>query len=126
MKKKLIELLYRAHHNASAVMAGGEGDYHDALNEEADYLIAYGVIVLPVQPEQVVYETTEFLDGTPAPEIYHYSDWWVNVGLDKENGGYRFNYDSVDICHSDIGKTIFFSEADAEKSLRMDGADNDL
>lgn len=45
MRKKLIELLDRAHHNASAAIAGDEGDYFDALAVEADYLLAAGVVV---------------------------------------------------------------------------------
>ena len=106
LRDKLFELIEKA-----GCVSGFGGQL-------ADFLIANGVVVLPIQPEQVVYETTEFLDGTPSPEIYHYSDWWVNVGLDHENGGYMFLYDSVRIYHSDIGKTLFLSLEEAEKSLK--------
>lgn len=43
-RKKLIELLWKAHHNASCVMAY-DGDENAALEEEARYLIANGVTV---------------------------------------------------------------------------------
>lgn len=42
-REKLIELLDRAHHNASAAIAGDEGDYFTGLEVEADYLINHGV-----------------------------------------------------------------------------------
>lgn len=43
-REKLIELLWRAHHNASCVMTY-DGDEDAALEEEARYLIANGVTV---------------------------------------------------------------------------------
>ena len=44
VKEKLVELLYRAHHNASCVIGYGGSD-EEALEEEARYLIAHGVTV---------------------------------------------------------------------------------
>ena len=44
VRKKLVELLYRAHHNASCVIGYGGSD-EEALEEEARYLIAHGVTV---------------------------------------------------------------------------------
>ena len=121
MKDKLIELLYRAHHNASAVMAGGEGSYEDGVSEEAAYLIANGVVLLPIIPGQKVYDTIEFYDGTKHPDIFHYSDDWICIAVEGQNGEYRFSYDSTDVRHADIGKTVFFSQEEAEASLRKDG-----
>ena len=43
-REKLVELLYRAHHNASCVIDYGGSD-EEALEEEARYLIAHGVTV---------------------------------------------------------------------------------
>lgn len=58
-REKLIELLYRAHHNASAVMAGGEGSYHDGLKEEADYLIANGVTIQKMPEKEEAWESSK-------------------------------------------------------------------
>ncbi len=58
--EKLIDLLCRAHHNASAVMAGGEGSYHDGLKEEADYLIANDVTIT-VHGEWVEYQVPHIM-----------------------------------------------------------------
>ena len=44
VREKLVELLYRAHHNASCVIGYGGSD-EEALEEEARYLIARGVTV---------------------------------------------------------------------------------
>ncbi len=44
IREKLVELLYRAHHNASCVI-GYDGSEGEALEEEARYLIANGVTV---------------------------------------------------------------------------------
>lgn len=41
-REKLIELIYRAHHNASCVIAH-DGSEEEAVEEEARYLIANGV-----------------------------------------------------------------------------------
>lgn len=41
-REKLIELIYRAHHNASCVIAH-DGSEEEAIEEEARYLIANGV-----------------------------------------------------------------------------------
>lgn len=42
-REKLIEMLYMAHKNAAAAIAGSGGDYFNALDAEADYLLANGV-----------------------------------------------------------------------------------
>jgi hypothetical protein len=41
-REKLIELIYRAHHNASCVIAH-DGSEEEAIEEEARYLLANGV-----------------------------------------------------------------------------------
>lgn len=44
LKQQLIELLYRAHHNASCVI-GYSGSEEEAIEEEANYFIANGVTI---------------------------------------------------------------------------------
>lgn len=44
IREKLVELIYRAHHNASCVIGYG-GSEGEALEEEARYLLAHGVTV---------------------------------------------------------------------------------
>ena len=47
VREKLVELIYRAHHNASCVIGYG-GSEAEALEEEARYLLANGVTVQEV------------------------------------------------------------------------------
>ena len=44
IREELVELICRAHHNASCVL-GYDGNEEDALDEEVRYLIANGVTV---------------------------------------------------------------------------------
>ena len=44
IREKLVELIYRAHHNARCVIGYG-GSEEEALEEEARYLLANGVTV---------------------------------------------------------------------------------
>ena len=44
VREKLVELIYRAHHNASCVIDYGGSEW-EALEEEARYLLANGVTV---------------------------------------------------------------------------------
>lgn len=57
MLDRLVELLYRAHHNASCVLYEG-GSEEEILEEEARYLLKYGVIVPPCKVGDIIYALT--------------------------------------------------------------------
>ena len=81
----------------------------------ADYLLANGAIVPPVKVGQTVYDIGEFLCGVDAPEMYELKD--NRITFVKSRDGDYFEYDSVEISHGDLGKTVFLSREEAEKAL---------
>ncbi len=114
MRDRLIELLYRAHHNASCVLNEGCSE-DDAIEEEARYLIVNNVIALSCKVGDKVYENyrnrifeyviTSIEISSPYDILYKVQStepWnrWVRfIGFDKY----------------DIGKTIFLTREEAEK-----------
>lgn len=110
MRDRLVELLYRAHHNASCVMNEG-GSEEEILEEEARYLLKYGVILPPCK----VGDTVWFIQSRGKI---------IETTVEKiilKNGGLYLKllcnsfYETT--CRS-IGKTIFFTRKEAELALK--------
>ena len=111
MRDRLIELLQKEFY--------GEYDFAAHI---ADHLIANGVIVLPCKVGEVLYDATEFLDGTRYPEMYLMIDDKIIVEK-KEGREYVFTYDGAYLSHEEIGKTVFLTKEDAEAALQKGGAE---
>lgn len=111
-RDRLIELLYRAHHNASAVMAGGEGSEFDGIAEEADYLLANGVVVPPCKVGDslyLFYPVTKRINEVIVEEIS------LSV---KDFFSYRYP-----VFFEQFGKTVFLSREAALKARDKDALD---
>lgn len=88
----------------------------DPAEVVADYLLANGVIVPPCKVGQEVYDIGEYVLGVVAPDIYELraDEMTIEKGAD---GALNFVYDGMYINNEDIGKTLFFTEAEAENAL---------
>jgi hypothetical protein len=121
-KKRLVELLKKADESASNKMIT---DYEDAIKDNADYLIANNVVVLPCKVGDTVYSfSTDF--GVVLP----YLVGTINIGYMGKSGVY-YSYeanchdpetdellDEIDFDSEDIGKTVFLSREEDEAKLR--------
>lgn len=106
MREKLIELIKARIENKTWCVS--------AL---ADYLIANGVVVLPFEIGQTLYDASEFYDGTEHPEIYELKSY--EMSIDKLTDDiWAFTYDGCFIDYDDIGKTVFLTREEAEAKLR--------
>ena len=79
VRKKLVELICRAHHNASCVI-GYEGSDEEALEEEVRYLIANGVTV---QEWISVKDRLPEEDGTYLTALNHHFGAHQGVSIRK-------------------------------------------
>ena len=83
----------------------------------ADWLLANGVILLPCEIGQKLYDATEFFNGCCYPEIYELKE--NGMYLEKiDKGNIVFTYDGIYLKREDIGKTVFLTKEDAEKALK--------
>ena len=105
-REKLIELLQNC---SIKTQVTGDISYKSAYEKIADYLIEAGVIVLPVKIGQTVYQfgysfIIKKIEILQDEIIYRCG----NLGTD----------DYMAFCESDIGKTVFLTKKQAEKSLK--------
>lgn len=111
MIDRLVELLYRAHHNASCVMNEG-GSEDECLEEEARYLIKYGMIVPPCKVGDMVYYLggihKSLVKSATVEEIIAGSNGVSDLLVNSENG-VTFE-DSVDV--------FYFTREEAEQALK--------
>lgn len=104
MRDRLIELLEQAE--------GLKNNDMPSLEEEADYILANGVIIPPLaigQEIYVVWDSSGFKKYTVENFVYYGFD--IVFSADGENGGCTFTKD-------DINSLVFLSKEDAEKRLR--------
>ena len=88
-----------------------------AFEQFADYLLANGVIVLPCEIGQKLYDVTEFFNGCCYPEMYELKE--NGMYLEKtDKGNIVFTYDGMYIKKEDIGKTVFLTKEEAEQALK--------
>ena len=96
----------------------------DCVRESiADYLLANGVIVLPFKIGQSVYDISEFMNGSYAPEMYEMKGNELNIELNKA-GEYIFTYDGMYIYPEDMGRSVFLTKEEAEKALAERSGNN--
>lgn len=107
MRDRLIELLQQAH----------DGCVKISSQRLADYLLENGVIVLPCEIGQRLYDVTEFFNGCLYPEMYELKE--NGMYLEKtDKGNIVFTYDGMYINNEDIGKTFFLTKEQAEAKLK--------
>ena len=87
------------------------------LNCIVDNLLANGVIVLPFKIGQSVYDISEFMNGSYAPEMYEMKGNELNIELNKA-GEYVYTYDGMYIYPEDIGRSLFLTKEEAEEKLK--------
>ena len=85
------------------------------LEEQADYLLAKGVIVPPVKIGQTVYK----INGVSLRE---YEVDYFDIFKDSSNFTFKIHLDSKNwtdyVFIEDFGKAAFLTKAEAEKSLK--------
>lgn len=111
MLDRLVELLCRAHHNASCVQNEG-GSEDECLEEEARYLLAEGVIALPCKVGDMVYMIS------PGGKIHESRV----IGISVHGGeSLRFGFlcpHALTFREDHIGKTVFLTREEAEQALK--------
>lgn len=125
MLNRLIELLKDAEKEWEKyimVQCAGNGEIPktNRVGFSAGYLLENGVIVLPCKLGNTLFDISEFFDDTTnSPEIYRYKVEYINIYKkypDKDE--LCFEIDGIDAKFDDFGKTLFFSEKEAEKALK--------
>lgn len=106
MRDRLIDLLYRAHHNASCVLAY-DGDEEKTIEEEARYLLANGVILPPCKVGDTVYRKNTL---TVQKEKV------IAIEVDEE--GVFVGTKCATYQERHFGKFVFLTREEAEKALR--------
>jgi hypothetical protein len=113
MRDRLIELLKKADKNASDK---GITDYDDAIADNADYLLANGVIVPPMKLGRTCFKPCKYLniaDECRVSSITQKSDATFKIRLTNLRGKWVF-----EIMADDIGKTVFLTKEEAEAKLK--------
>ena len=85
----------------------------------ADHLLANGVIVPPCKVGQTVYSIVEGINLVLVGEVYEYVVGREHFVFRSTRKGYF----TLDFTEIDIGKTVFLSREEAEKSLRERSAE---
>lgn len=120
MRDRLVELLYRAHHNAGCVMYEG-GSEEEILEEEARYLLKYSAILPPCKVGDTVYYINLY------NHIMLYKDRVYEASVSRivvtkcgvsvaivVHGGHAVN----EIPGVEFGKNVFLTREEAEQALK--------
>ena len=99
-------------------------EYADVAVAVADYLLDNGVIVPPCKQRDTIYDISEFIDGTPAPEMYEIYVDCISLESD-ETGKTIFYIDGFEYYYEDFGKTVFLTREEAEKALAERSLNNE-
>ena len=119
-RERLVELLNRAPIGYETL---GERLYKSAIITLADDLLANGVIVPPVKVGQNVYYIFEgFIEPCTVDVIFlsdyvdreGNSSYIAEIHFDREDCPYRVD----EVYFTDIGKTVFLTQKQAEKALK--------
>ena len=112
-RERLVELLRKADENTSNKMIT---DYEDAIKDNADYLIANNVVVLPMKLGQICYEPLDYrnsIDECRVSSLTQKADGSFKIRLTNIRGKWVF-----EITEDEIGKRVFLSRAEAEAKLK--------
>ena len=104
MRERLIELLRDTFNNTKGVCI----DFDEAVEINADYLLANGVIVPPCKVGDKIYRCC---DG----KIYEWEVVCVAMYLDETN---YIDDSGNEFTDYDIGKSVFLTKEDAENALK--------
>jgi hypothetical protein len=105
-RERLVELLKKADESASNKMIT---DYEDAIKDNADYLIANNVVVLPWKKGDTLYSVTRLVDGKLEP-------YQINVEEHKfKEIRYFIICENDNFLDSCWGKSLFADKEEAEK-----------
>ncbi len=74
-------------------------------------------IELPCKIGQTIYDASEIVSGTYAPEVYELRANEITIEKER-NGKIMFVYDGMYICPDEIGKMFFLTEEDMKKALK--------
>lgn len=108
-RERLIDLMIEAKRTEPET-----GSFTEYL---ADYLLEHGVIVLPCNVGDTLYEIHKRLKGRK----------WINTISERHVRGIEISIHNILIARcgtdiavflSDLGKTVFFSREEAEKALK--------
>ena len=110
LKRERIGSIYYEEHEAVKMYLQKLLHYKD-LEEQGR------LVVLPFLPNEDVWDYSEFFDGTPYAEYYKLRDSFIGIGV-SANGERTFEYDCFTIDPDQIGKTIFLSREEAERTLK--------
>ena len=116
MRDRLIELVCEATQEDNCV-AHCNYPPCNKCKSIADHLLSNGVIVLPFEIGDTVYDISEYLEDDPSPQIYELRNREMTIEKTKY-GAYRYTYDGCYICPEKIGTQIFFTKAEAERALK--------
>ena len=86
-RDRLIELLKEADDNASKKLIM---DYDDAIADNADYLLANGVIVPPYEVGQTVWYVDDFTEEIEECKVYGFNVVNGKLSLLVDNGEFKF------------------------------------
>jgi hypothetical protein len=134
-KKRLVELLKKADESASNKMIT---DYEDAIKDNADYLIANNVVVLPCEIGATVYyvDKGRMAEATVSEIYFHTNNDWNMVlefwceeeckecPFESWSQNYFGEWDCAGeygywtVCNEEFGETVFVSKEQAEKKMR--------
>lgn len=114
MRERLIGLLRDTFNYTKGVCI----DFDEAVEINADHLLANGVIVLPVAVGKMVYDIGEFLECDYHPQMYEFDAEYITLYRDGKDKELTFSIDGMDYKYSDFGKTVFLTREEAEKALK--------
>ena len=75
------------------------------------------VLNLPCKVCDTIYDISEFIEGTPAPEMYEIYVDCITIEKDV-TGKTMFCIDGFEYYFEDFGKTVFFTDEAAEQALK--------
>lgn len=120
-RDRLIEIIYCAGRDYDDYVDNqhemGMSAHEDFDSWLADELIARGVILPPFKLGQKVYDISEFMSGTYAPEMYVLQDNELYIEKNKA-GEYIFTYDGMYVYPEDMGRSLFLTKEEAEQALK--------
>ena len=128
MRDRLIDLLKQADKSAAERIIT---DYGVAIADNADYLLANGVIVLPVKVGDTVYKPI-ITDNTKKPAIRTIVVSHINVDINNHGvsphsfvvGRLKNTHCGASFYFDEIGKTVFLTKEEAEQALaKMKGGE---
>lgn len=121
MHNRLVKLLKEADENTANKMIT---DYEDAIKDNAEYLLANGVIVLPCKVGDMLYYIATCKTAEDFGKKYVSWERVKQISINA-HGKWVYLMENSLINFDEIGKVIFLTKEEAEKALakRKGGAE---